>query len=143
MNSSQIPCWSWLQAIAESVALGPKEGLGIVHRLVEVFIRTAVIAPAHLASCSLRTVETNALSLQFAHEQRVGGLYFSKPQCRQGCQIAALRQPFNECTSSARAKRKTSRRDQVMRDVAGETLRCREKPICGSGQLEFKALRRV
>jgi 3-hydroxyisobutyrate dehydrogenase-like beta-hydroxyacid dehydrogenase len=40
-----------MQAIAESVALGQKEGLDR-HRLLEVLSSTAVIAPAHLGKLS-------------------------------------------------------------------------------------------
>ncbi len=40
-----------MQAIAESVALGQKEGLDR-HRLLEVLSHTAVIAPAHLGKLS-------------------------------------------------------------------------------------------
>jgi 3-hydroxyisobutyrate dehydrogenase-like beta-hydroxyacid dehydrogenase len=40
-----------MQAIAESIALGQKEGLDR-HRLLEVLSRTAVIAPAHLGKLS-------------------------------------------------------------------------------------------
>jgi 3-hydroxyisobutyrate dehydrogenase-like beta-hydroxyacid dehydrogenase len=40
-----------MQAIAESVALGQKEGLNR-HRLLEVLSRTAVVAPAHLGKLS-------------------------------------------------------------------------------------------
>src|SRR5882672_1538037 len=52
-----------MQAIAESVALGQKEGLDR-HRLFEVLSRTAVIAPAHLGKLS-RAVRGD-YSAQFA-----------------------------------------------------------------------------
>jgi 3-hydroxyisobutyrate dehydrogenase-like beta-hydroxyacid dehydrogenase len=44
-----------MQAIAESVALGQKEGLDR-HRLLEVLSHTAVIAPAHLGKLSRTNV---------------------------------------------------------------------------------------
>jgi 3-hydroxyisobutyrate dehydrogenase-like beta-hydroxyacid dehydrogenase len=52
-----------MQAIAESVALGQKEGLDR-HRLLEVLSHTAVIAPAHLGKLSRADVED--YSPQFA-----------------------------------------------------------------------------
>ncbi len=52
-----------MQAIAESVALGQKEGLDR-HRLLEVLSHTAVIAPAHLGKLS--RVEHGDYSAQFA-----------------------------------------------------------------------------
>jgi 3-hydroxyisobutyrate dehydrogenase len=51
-----------MQAIAESVALGQKEGLDR-HRLLEVLSHTAVIAPAHLGKLS--RVEHGDYSAQF------------------------------------------------------------------------------
>ncbi len=52
-----------MQAIAESVALGQKEGLDR-HRLLEVLSHTAVIAPAHLGK--LPRADTGDYSAQFA-----------------------------------------------------------------------------
>ncbi|HXL79951.1 MAG TPA: NAD(P)-dependent oxidoreductase, partial [Pyrinomonadaceae bacterium] len=52
-----------MQAIAESVALGQKEGLDR-HRLFEVLSRTAVIAPAHLGKLS--RADARDYSAQFA-----------------------------------------------------------------------------
>ncbi|HXM47527.1 MAG TPA: NAD(P)-dependent oxidoreductase [Pyrinomonadaceae bacterium] len=52
-----------MQAIAESVALGQKEGLDR-HRLFEVLSRTAVIAPAHLGKLS--RADRGNYSAQFA-----------------------------------------------------------------------------
>jgi len=52
-----------MQAIAESVALGQKEGLDR-HRLLEVLSHTAVIAPAHLGK--LPRADTGNYSAQFA-----------------------------------------------------------------------------
>src|SRR5882724_5161920 len=52
-----------MQAIAESVALGQKEGLDR-HRLFEVLSRTAVIAPAHLGKLS--RADRGDYSAQFA-----------------------------------------------------------------------------
>ncbi|MDT4965331.1 MAG: hypothetical protein QOJ64_68 [Acidobacteriota bacterium] len=52
-----------MQAIAESVALGQKEGLDR-HRLLEVLSRTAVIAPAHLGK--LPRADVGDYSAQFA-----------------------------------------------------------------------------
>lgn len=52
-----------MQAIAESVALGQKEGLDR-HRLFEVLSRTAVIAPAHLGKLS--RADAGDYSAQFA-----------------------------------------------------------------------------
>jgi 3-hydroxyisobutyrate dehydrogenase len=52
-----------MQAIAESVALGQKEGLDR-HRLFEVLSRTAVIAPAHLGKLS--RADRGDYSTQFA-----------------------------------------------------------------------------
>src|SRR5258705_2556428 len=52
-----------MQAIAESVALGQKEGLDR-HRLLELLAHTAVIAPAHLAKLS--RAELGDYSAQFA-----------------------------------------------------------------------------
>src|SRR6202171_3148764 len=52
-----------MQAIAESVALGQKEGLDR-HRLLEVLSHTAVIAPAHLGKLS--RADTGDYSAQFA-----------------------------------------------------------------------------
>jgi 3-hydroxyisobutyrate dehydrogenase-like beta-hydroxyacid dehydrogenase len=52
-----------MQAIAESVALGQKEGLDR-HRLLEVLSRTAVIAPAHLGK--LARADVGDYSPQFA-----------------------------------------------------------------------------
>ena len=52
-----------MQAIAESVALGQKEGLDR-HRLFEVLSRTAVIAPAHLGK--LPRADAGDYSAQFA-----------------------------------------------------------------------------
>ena len=52
-----------MQAIAESVALGQKEGLDR-HRLFEVLSRTAVIAPAHLGKLS--RADLGDYSAQFA-----------------------------------------------------------------------------
>src|SRR5882762_8501368 len=52
-----------MQAIAESVALGQKEGLDR-HHLLEVLSRTAVIAPAHLGK--LRRADAGDYSAQFA-----------------------------------------------------------------------------
>jgi len=52
-----------MQAIAESVALGQKEGLDR-HRLFEVLSRTAVIAPAHLSKLS--RADARDYSAQFA-----------------------------------------------------------------------------
>ena len=52
-----------MQAIAESVALGQKEGLDR-HRLFEVLARTAVIAPAHLGKLS--RADAGEYSAQFA-----------------------------------------------------------------------------
>jgi 3-hydroxyisobutyrate dehydrogenase-like beta-hydroxyacid dehydrogenase len=52
-----------MQAIAESVALGQKEGLDR-HRLFEVLSRTAVIAPAHLGK--LTRADRGDYSTQFA-----------------------------------------------------------------------------
>jgi 3-hydroxyisobutyrate dehydrogenase-like beta-hydroxyacid dehydrogenase len=52
-----------MQAIAESVALGQKEGLDR-HRLFEVLSRTAVIAPAHLSKLS--RADRGDYSTQFA-----------------------------------------------------------------------------
>ena len=52
-----------MQAIAESIALGQKEGLDR-HRLLEVLSHTAVIAPAHLGKLS--RVEHGDYSAQFA-----------------------------------------------------------------------------
>src|SRR5882762_8442916 len=52
-----------MQAIAESVALGQKEGLDR-HRLLEVLSHTAVIAPAHL--CKLSRADAGDYSPQFA-----------------------------------------------------------------------------
>jgi 3-hydroxyisobutyrate dehydrogenase-like beta-hydroxyacid dehydrogenase len=51
-----------MQAIAESVALGQKEGLDR-HRLLEVLSHTAVIAPAHL--CKLSRADQGDYSPQF------------------------------------------------------------------------------
>src|SRR5258705_7262915 len=51
-----------MQAIAESVALGQKEGLDR-HRLLEGLAHTAVIAPAHLGKLSLS--DRGAYSVQF------------------------------------------------------------------------------
>src|SRR6266404_9612659 len=52
-----------MQAIAESVALGQKEGLDR-HRLLDVLSRTAVIAPAHLGK--LARADAGDYSAQFA-----------------------------------------------------------------------------
>src|SRR5438128_4951476 len=52
-----------MQAIAESVALGQKEGLNR-HRLLEVLSHTAVIAPAHLGK--LTRADAGDYSAQFA-----------------------------------------------------------------------------
>jgi len=52
-----------MQAIAESVALGQKEGLDR-HRLLEVLSHTAVIAPAHLGK--LTRADAGDYSAQFA-----------------------------------------------------------------------------
>jgi 3-hydroxyisobutyrate dehydrogenase-like beta-hydroxyacid dehydrogenase len=52
-----------MQAIAESVALGQKEGLNR-HRLLEVLSHTAVIAPAHLGKLS--RADAGDYSAQFA-----------------------------------------------------------------------------
>jgi len=52
-----------MQAIAESVALGRKEGLDR-HRLLEVLSHTAVIAPAHLGKLS--RADVGDYSAQFA-----------------------------------------------------------------------------
>ncbi len=52
-----------MQAIAEAVALGQKEGLDR-HRLFEVLSRTAVIAPAHLGKLS--SADARDYSAQFA-----------------------------------------------------------------------------
>src|SRR5258705_12386284 len=52
-----------MQAIAESVALGQKEGLDR-HRLLEVLSHTAVIAPAHLGKLS--RADLGDYSAQFA-----------------------------------------------------------------------------
>lgn len=52
-----------MQAIAESVALGQKEGLDR-HRLLEVLSHTAVIAPAHLGK--LARADARDFSPQFA-----------------------------------------------------------------------------
>ncbi len=52
-----------MQAIAESVALGQKEGLNR-HRLLEVLSHTAVIAPAHLGK--LARADAGDYSAQFA-----------------------------------------------------------------------------
>ena len=52
-----------MQAIAESVALGQKEGLDR-HRLLEVLSHTAVIAPAHLGKLS--QADVGDYSAQFA-----------------------------------------------------------------------------
>ena len=52
-----------MQAIAESVAFGQKEGLDR-HRLLEVLSHTAVIAPAHLGKLSRADLED--YSPQFA-----------------------------------------------------------------------------
>jgi 3-hydroxyisobutyrate dehydrogenase len=52
-----------MQAIAESVALGQKEGLNR-HRLLEVLSHTAVIAPAHLGKLS--RADSGDYSAQFA-----------------------------------------------------------------------------
>jgi len=52
-----------MQAIAESVALGQKEGLDR-HRLLEVLSHTAVIAPAHLGKLS--RADRGDYSAQFA-----------------------------------------------------------------------------
>ena len=52
-----------MQAIAESVALGQKEGLDR-HRLFEVLSRTAVVAPAHLGKLS--RADRGDYSAQFA-----------------------------------------------------------------------------
>src|SRR5258707_7495953 len=51
-----------MQAIAESVAVGQKEGLDR-HRLFEVLSRTAVIAPAHLGK--LPRADAGDYSAQF------------------------------------------------------------------------------
>ncbi len=51
-----------MQAIAESVALGQKEGLDR-HRLLEVLSRTAVVAPAHLGK--LQRADRGDYSAQF------------------------------------------------------------------------------
>jgi len=52
-----------MQAIAESIALGQKEGLDR-HRLLEVLSHTAVIAPAHLGK--LTRADAGDYSAQFA-----------------------------------------------------------------------------
>ena len=52
-----------MQAIAESVALGQKEGLDR-HRLLDVLSRTAVVAPAHLGK--LARADAGDYSAQFA-----------------------------------------------------------------------------
>jgi len=52
-----------MQAIAESVALGQKEGLDR-HRLLEVLSHTAVVAPAHLSKLS--RADVGDYSTQFA-----------------------------------------------------------------------------
>ena len=52
-----------MQAIAESIALGQKEGLDR-HRLLEVLSHTAVIAPAHLGKLS--RADAGDYSVQFA-----------------------------------------------------------------------------
>lgn len=63
-----------MQAIAESVALGQKEGLDR-HRLLEVLSHTAVIAPAHLDKLSRGHCQLNSSRHRIRHSNKMNSSF--------------------------------------------------------------------